>query len=164
MCPSNATSASNCSFSPLITPRCFESSSAAGVQCIQGIQCSTSTIDHVPTLILLFLPGYIDTPPPGCTEFDLRLTNTSFSSQDVYVVYEGNVEICINGTYVAICDLGWDNVEAQLACNIEGYGAPFFRKFDTHAMLCRAVEIRIFCCIFRWYCCWWAESNCSNWC
>ena len=71
------------------------------------------------------------TPEPGCSEFDLRLTNTSFSSQDVYVVYEGNVEICVNGTYVAICDLGWDNVEAQLACNLEGYGAPYFRKFYT---------------------------------
>ena len=141
MCPSNATSASNCSFSPLITPRCFESSSASGIQCIQGIQCSTSTIGYIPTLILLFLPGYIEqniptfTPPPGCTEFDLRLTNTSFSSEDVYVVYEGNVEICINGTYVAICDLGWDDVEAQLTCSINGYGAPFFRKFDIHAVL-----------------------------
>ena len=34
MCPMNATSTSNCSFSPPITPRCFESFNAAGIQCI----------------------------------------------------------------------------------------------------------------------------------
>ena len=70
----------------------------------------------------------VTTPEPRCNEFDLRLTNTSFSSEDVYVVVEGNVEICINGTYVAICDLGWDDVEAQLACNVAGYREPLFRK------------------------------------
>ena len=91
--------------------------------------------------MLQFLPDHIEqdvptlTPPPGCTEFDLIITNTSFSSHDVYVVYEGNVEICINGTYVAVCDLGWDDVEAQLACSIDGYGAPFFCKFNTYAVL-----------------------------
>ena len=69
------------------------------------------------------------TPEPACNEFDLRLTNTFSYTQDVSFVIEGNVEICINGTFVAICDLGWDNVEAQLACNIAGFGAPFFRKF-----------------------------------
>lgn len=69
------------------------------------------------------------TPPPACNEFDLRLTNTSSHSQDTNFMVQGNVEICINGTYVAICDLGWDSVEAQLACNIAGYSAPFFRKF-----------------------------------
>ena len=47
-------------------------------------------------------------------------------------MYEGNVEICINETYVAICDLGWDDMEAQLVCNHEGYGAPYFRKFCTY--------------------------------
>jgi hypothetical protein len=75
------------------------------------------------------------TPPPGCNEFELRLTNTSFTSQNVYAVLEGNVEICINGTYVAICDIGWDDVEAQLACDSTGYaGAPYYRKFCTYAM------------------------------
>lgn len=73
------------------------------------------------------------TPPTGCNELDLRLTNTSFSIQDVYAVFEGNTEICLNGTYVAICDLGWDDVEAQLVCNSQpGLGAPFYRKFYTY--------------------------------
>ena len=82
---------------------------------------------------------FVTTPPePSCQEFALRLTNTSYPSQDrsrfsrqadtTVVIYQGNVEICINGTYVAICDLGWDDVEAQLVCNSVGYGEPFFRK------------------------------------
>ena len=38
MCPSNATSALDCSLSPPTSPRCFMNSSAAGVQCIyQGL-------------------------------------------------------------------------------------------------------------------------------
>ena len=38
MCPSNATSASECNAtSPPMTPRCFGNFSAAGVRCIQGV-------------------------------------------------------------------------------------------------------------------------------
>ena len=38
MCPSNATSALNCSFSiPPISSQCYDNFSAAGVRCIQGI-------------------------------------------------------------------------------------------------------------------------------
>ena len=38
MCPSNAASVSDCSFDvPPTSPRCSESSSAAGVRCIQGM-------------------------------------------------------------------------------------------------------------------------------
>ena len=38
MCPSNATSALNCSFNiPPVSPQCYGNFSAAGVRCIQGI-------------------------------------------------------------------------------------------------------------------------------
>ena len=87
---------------------------------------------------ILFSPSDISVTEPSCLEFELRLTNITYFSQDQsrfrrladtsVVVYQGNVEICINGTYVAICDLGWDDVEAQLACNSVGYSEPFFRK------------------------------------
>ena len=43
-------------------------------------------------------------------------------------MYEGNVETCINGTYSSICDVGWDDIEAQLICNALGYAEPFYRK------------------------------------
>ena len=67
-------------------------------------------------------------PESSCQDFELRLTNTSFTSQDVYLVYEGNVEACIDGTFISICDLGWNDVDAQVACNAMGYGEPYYRK------------------------------------
>ena len=69
------------------------------------------------------------TIPPVCQQFDIRLTNQVTSvNQGFSFVYEGNVESCLNGTYFAICDVGWDDVEAQVICNALGYGAPLFRK------------------------------------
>ena len=68
------------------------------------------------------------TPEPRCNDFDLTLENISFFLQDSYVVYAGNVETCINGTYFSICDIGWDDVEAQLICNALGLVEPYFRK------------------------------------
>ena len=68
-------------------------------------------------------------PPPTCQQFDLRLTNqTTYTTQGFYQVNEGNVETCINGSYHSICDIGFDDVEAQLICNALGYSAPFYRK------------------------------------
>ena len=67
--------------------------------------------------------------PMPCQQFDIRLTNQMFYiSQGFTQVVEGNVESCLNGTYVAICDVGWDTVDAQVICNALGYGVPFFRK------------------------------------
>ena len=41
MCPSDATSALNCTFvSPLVSSRCYNNLSAAGVRCIQGLLCA----------------------------------------------------------------------------------------------------------------------------
>ena len=38
MCPSNATSALDCTFnSPPVSPQCYSNLSAAGVRCIQGV-------------------------------------------------------------------------------------------------------------------------------
>ena len=69
-------------------------------------------------------------PIPPCTEFDFRARNlSSKTAQGFYQIIEANVEICINGTYVAICDLGWDDKEAQLACNALGFSEPFYRMF-----------------------------------
>ena len=63
-----------------------------------------------------------------CVDFDLRARNETYlTSRGVYQVYEANIEVCIDGTYVAVCDLGWDDTDAQLACNALGYSKPFYR-------------------------------------
>ena len=67
----------------------------------------------------------------------MKLANSVVHVTDSsYLVYEGNVEICINGTYIAICDQGWDDVEAQLVCNAVGYGEPAYRKSVQSSVAC----------------------------
>ena len=43
-------------------------------------------------------------------------------------MYGGNVEVCVDGSYFAICDIGWDDRDAQIVCNAIGFSEPFFRK------------------------------------
>ena len=31
--------------------------------------------------------------------------------------YVGQVKVCINGSYHEICDVGWDDLDAQVVCN-----------------------------------------------
>ena len=68
------------------------------------------------------------TIPPTCQELSLRLVNQRFYFTDgFYAVYEGNVEVCLSGTYIAICDVGWGDEDAQVACNDLGYEEPEYR-------------------------------------
>ena len=63
-----------------------------------------------------------------CNEFDLRTRNETYqATQGFYRTFEANIEVCLNGTYVAICDLGWEDAEAQLACSTLGYNEPYYR-------------------------------------
>ena len=77
------------------------------------------------------------TTGPPCPEFDLRFTNSTYDYSGtfpVYTVISGNLEICLNGTYVAICDVGWDDEDAQNACNNFGYNEPFYRMLCSYYM------------------------------
>ena len=56
-------------------------------------------------------------PTPSCVDSSLRLANqVTSTSSDGLVTIEGHVEICLSGTYYAICDEGWDDRDAQVAC------------------------------------------------
>ena len=51
-----------------------------------------------------------------CYEGSVRLRNqTSFFDGRGYT-YRGRVDVCLNGTYLPICDLGWDSRDAQVVC------------------------------------------------
>ena len=83
--------------------------------------------------VIFSLLAGIAPPTPSCSDFDLRLANQISSTiEGFYQVVEGNVETCINGTYSSICDVGWDDVEAQLICNALGYPEPFYRKLTLY--------------------------------
>ena len=78
-------------------------------------------------------PGTIPpTPTPNCTDFSLRLANqVASASSDGQVSIEGHVEICINGTYFAICDLGWDDRDAQATCNAVTNTTGAYSTYDS---------------------------------
>ena len=76
------------------------------------------------------------TPGPGtCTDFDLQLGNAAFSETgDLrtgirHTAVSGNVEICFGGSFYSICDEGWGQEEAQVACNALNYPTGEYRKF-----------------------------------
>ena len=98
-----------------------------------------------------------------CTEFDLRTKNTtSMLIKGFYHVYEANVEICINGTYVAICDLGWDDMEAQMICNALGYSKPEYRMLVAKRVA--TLTDTYLTAYHRWGCSQWIYCYRFHWC
>ena len=46
------------------------------------------------------------------------------------VEFSARVEVCVNGTYVALCDSGFSEAAAEVACRARNYQRPFFRKLN----------------------------------
>jgi len=66
-------------------------------------------------------------PTQSCYDGQLRFSNISFGSTPAGASYvQGRVEVCINGTFGAICDVGWDQLDAQVACREFGYNSTSF--------------------------------------
>ena len=38
------------------------------------------------------------------------------------------MEVCYNGNYHPVCDEGWSDNDAIVACNTVGYSSDFYRK------------------------------------
>lgn len=75
------------------------------------------------------------TQGPFCDEFSLRLQNRVTSATvsplpfvgNVFFT-EGNIEVCISGTYFSVCDVGWDDVDADFACRLLDFDPRIYRK------------------------------------
>ena len=70
------------------------------------------------------------TPSPSCYDGQLQLGITSYGYNSSYFYYQGRVEVCINGTFGAICDVGWDELDAQVACREFGLNG----KYSSHLL------------------------------
>ena len=72
----------------------------------------------------------ISTVVTPCTTGDYRVGNQTFIFDETDItVYSGQVEVCVDGRYIALCDSGFTAQTAKLACRSAGHESPFFRKF-----------------------------------
>ena len=53
----------------------------------------------------------------ACVEGEMRQQNRTTTYDGNLRIYTGRVEVCINGIYHSICNIGWDNHDAQVVCN-----------------------------------------------
>ena len=62
---------------------------------------------------------------------DIRMRNETYTySRTSYVTITSRVEVCQNGSYVAVCSDGLSQLEAEIACSYRGNRPPYYSKYS----------------------------------
>ena len=60
------------------------------------------------------------------SSYDGYINRDAFTFDYESQTYEGPVEVCVNGEYESVCDIGWDEADAQATCRqLFGYTCKF---------------------------------------
>ena len=95
---------------------------------------AVSTIPPMPMMPTTSTTPTPTVPPVTCTEFEIQLGNAVHSVMEDPMTgisrfsVSGTVEICLGGSFLSICDEGWGQEEAQVACNALNYPSTSYRK------------------------------------
>ncbi len=65
----------------------------------------------------------------GCVDGDAIQTQETYRSGDTERVFLFLPQLCVGGVYGAICDQGWDDRDARVACIVAGYPPPIFGTY-----------------------------------
>ena len=79
------------------------------------------------TMLGLSMHCVVSTPTSSCYEGEVRLENSTYTYYNGTSSYGGRVEVCYNDTFYPVCDEGWTDSDAAVACNNIGY-SYYFRK------------------------------------
>ena len=119
MCPDNVTSAANCSFvSPPQSLQCAGFSNAAGVRCVQGLKYKI-----IADIIFENFGPFCSERMQCFTEGEYSFVNVTFDPN--YLAFlggrefavSGKVVVCQGGIYSSVCDVDWDQADANVLCN-----------------------------------------------
>ena len=67
----------------------------------------------------------------ACPEGSFQLGNfTTDVDENGRIYQQGRVQVCMNGVYGAICDIGWDDLDAQVVCRNLGFDTPQYGEFQ----------------------------------
>lgn len=81
------------------------------------------------TLLCVVVLAYSQDLPPfeECVnEGEVQLTNVSQGENPFF--YAGRLQVCYQGAYGGVCDLGWDEADAAVVCRSLDFGPPMFRE------------------------------------
>ena len=100
-----------------------------------------------PTPVTTAVPPLPTTPSPFCSEGELREISSNYSSvRSIYGTFQNTVdyrfEVCIGYKFTSICDIGWDNKDATVACkDIEGFFDGGMSQYRLYIMLSTSITV-----------------------